>query len=95
MDLQALASRQQAYFDAGHTRPVAFRRAQLQKLTDALHAHEQALTRALEQDLGKAPAESYLSEIGMIYACLLYTSSRIHPDSFPKAIRCGSASPAC
>lgn len=68
MDLQALASRQQAYFDAGHTRPVAFRRAQLQKLTDALHAHEQALTRALEQDLGKAPVESYLSEIGMIYA---------------------------
>jgi aldehyde dehydrogenase (NAD+) len=53
-------------FDAGHTRPAAWRKEQLGKLKSALETNEDELARALNSDLGKAPFEAWTTEIGLI-----------------------------
>ena len=66
MDFAPLVGRQRAFFNSGATRPLAFRRAQLQKLNDALQVHEEALLRALHADLRKSPHEAYTTELGLV-----------------------------
>ena len=63
MELAALVQRQRAFFQSGATRPLAFRRAALQKLAAALETHEAALLAALKADLGKSPYQSLGSEL--------------------------------
>lgn len=50
----------------GHTRPVAFRFEQLDRLAAAITSREQALLDSLKKDLGKPAAEAYASEIGFV-----------------------------
>jgi aldehyde dehydrogenase (NAD+) len=63
-----IVQRLRACFQSGATRPVAFRREQLQKLSAALERHESALLAALQADLGKSPFQSYASELGLVQA---------------------------
>lgn len=57
---------QKAYFISGKTRPAQARRNALVKLRDAILQYESALNEAMEEDLGKSPAETYLTEIGVV-----------------------------
>jgi aldehyde dehydrogenase (NAD+) len=66
MDLAAASQRQRAFFQAGATRSVEFRRAQLERLAGALARHEGALLSALQADLGKSPGQGYASEFGLV-----------------------------
>ena len=63
-EISTLVQAQRAFFDSGATRPVAFRRAQLIKLRDALKTHEAALAEALRIDLGKSTIDSFSTETG-------------------------------
>lgn len=61
-------------FASGHTRPLAWRRAQLNALATFLREHEAAIGAALQVDLGKPGFESWLTEISATrmeidYAC--------------------------
>ena len=56
------------FFATGATRPLAFRREQLQKLSAALHQHESPILAALQADLGKSPYQSLSSELGLVHA---------------------------
>lgn len=56
----------QAYFNSGATLDYTFRRGQLQRLKDALYAHEQELYDALFQDLKKNKEESWVTELGFV-----------------------------
>ncbi len=56
------------FFATGGTRPLAFRREQLQKLSAALQQHEPAILAALQADLGKSPYQSLSSELGFVHA---------------------------
>jgi aldehyde dehydrogenase (NAD+) len=60
--------RAREYFAAGGTRPLAFRREQLQKLSAALAQHEPTLLAALQADLGKSPPQSLAAELGLVHA---------------------------
>src|SRR5699024_7160831 len=53
-------------FDAGITRPLEARLAQLEALRRGLRREEPALARALAEDLGKSRTESALTEIGVV-----------------------------
>jgi aldehyde dehydrogenase (NAD+) len=53
-------------FGQGVTRPEAWRRAQLQQLRRMLVERESDFEHALWQDLGKAPLEAQLTEIGFL-----------------------------
>ncbi|UGT43442.1 aldehyde dehydrogenase family protein [Nocardia yamanashiensis] len=51
-------------FATGHTRPLAWRKAQLAALKRMLVEREDAFATALHADLGKSALESYTTEIG-------------------------------
>lgn len=56
------------YFATGVTRPLAFRREQLQKLAAALQQQEPAILAGLQADLGRSPYQSFSSELGLVHA---------------------------
>jgi len=64
---------QRKYFQTGTTLPYAFRVRQLKTLYRALKEREDAILEALQQDLGKAPFESYATELAMVYGELKHT----------------------
>lgn len=54
------------HYKSGFTRSYAFRKAQLQKLKQALLLHEEAIYHALHTDLKKSKEESWVTEIGFV-----------------------------
>ncbi|MBR6569946.1 MAG: aldehyde dehydrogenase [Clostridia bacterium] len=66
MDFEQMVGAQRAFFLTQATKPYAFRREQLRKLSDWMNANEQAILDALESDLGKCAYEAYLTEIAMV-----------------------------
>ncbi len=64
-EIEAALERQRKYFSTGATLSVAFRKKALRKLQQAIEVNEKLLIRALQQDLGKSPQESYMCEIGL------------------------------
>ncbi|MEO5595086.1 MAG: aldehyde dehydrogenase family protein [Chitinophagaceae bacterium] len=56
------------YFNSGATRSYAFRKAQLQKLKQAILSNETGINQALYQDLKKSPEEAYSTETGLLLA---------------------------
>ena len=71
-DVEALVQGQKAYFAAGQTLDLAFRRDALIRLRDAIHLHEEDINAALQADLGKSATETYMCETGMTLAELSY-----------------------
>ncbi|HWR22855.1 MAG TPA: aldehyde dehydrogenase [Feifaniaceae bacterium] len=68
-----LVARQRAYFTSGATKPVGVRIAALEKLQAAIRKNEGMLCDALKADLGKAPMEAYMTEIGIVLEELRFT----------------------
>ncbi|MDQ6622896.1 MAG: aldehyde dehydrogenase [Verrucomicrobiota bacterium] len=68
MGLAATVERHRAFFNAGTTRPLEFRRAQLEALRAALAKHEGALLAALYSDLRKSAYQGYATEIALVRA---------------------------
>ncbi len=66
MNCAPLIAGQRAFFQTGATRPLEFRRAQLQRLLEAVQDHEAGLLDALHADLRKSPEQAYTSEIGLL-----------------------------
>ena len=77
MDIQALVSAQRAYFNTGATLPLSARRAALQRLREAITAHERDITAALRSDLNKSPTESYMCEVGLTLSELSFVEKRL------------------
>jgi aldehyde dehydrogenase (NAD+) len=66
-DAADLVERQRAFFNSGTTRPVAFRKAQLKKLRDAILANENEILAALASDLGKSDFEAFTTELVLVF----------------------------
>ncbi|XVF62136.1 hypothetical protein PTKIN_Ptkin08bG0192800 [Pterospermum kingtungense] len=62
-------------FKSGRTRSVAWRKNQLRALIDLINENEDSIFKALHQDLGKHPVESYRDEVGVILKSASYTLS--------------------
>lgn len=56
--------KQKAFFAANTTLDVGWRIEQLKRLKAAVRSHEAQMARALNEDLGRHPAEAYLTDIG-------------------------------
>ena len=82
MCIESIVSTQRAYFAQGETLDVAFRKAALRKLRDAILAHESDINTALYKDLNKSASESYMCEVGMTLAELNYVLA--HVDRWAK-----------
>lgn len=66
MNFEPLILRQRRFFNAGATRPLAFRQAQLRRLQSAIEARDAAILEALHADLRKPAHEAYTSETGFV-----------------------------
>jgi aldehyde dehydrogenase (NAD+) len=72
-------------FDAGHTRPIAWRKAQLRQMKALLREGEDELARALQEDLGKAPIEAWTTELNLVSREIDHMLSKL--DSWMKPRR--------
>lgn len=84
-ELQALLKAQRDYFDSGRTLPLQNRLQALDALEAGLKAREGQIYGALQLDLKKSQAESYLCELGMLYSELHYMKK--HLRSFAREKR--------
>lgn len=83
-DSERLQKQQAAWFSQGATREITHRIGVLGMLQSWIQSHENEIARALAEDLGKAPAESYFSETGMVLQELRHTLRHLRRWSKPK-----------
>ena len=76
-----------AYFEAGRTLDPAARIESLRALEAAIRASEGEIFQALQADLGKAPLEAYMTEIGMVLEELRYQIRHVRAFSRPRRVR--------
>ena len=76
--------RQRAFFGSGATLDVDGRIRQLKKLKRAVLAHRGELERALQQDLGRSPAEAYFCDIGSLVMEINRTVRSLHRWAKPE-----------
>lgn len=79
-----------AAFDSGRTRQVDARIAQLDALRRALHVERRSLTRALEQDLGKARIDSAITELGVVTQEIAHTRRHLRSWLAPEKVTLGT-----
>lgn len=82
-EIPVLVQKQKDWFAAGNTIPKSVRRKALQDLKGAIKLHEKELSAALFEDLGKDPAESYMSEIGLVYEAIDWQLRHLSQMSSP------------
>ncbi|CAN6563240.1 unnamed protein product [Malus baccata var. baccata] len=73
-------------FKGGRTRSIAWRKKQLSSLLELVNDHEENIFRALDQDLGKHPVESYRDEIGAVKKSINHTLSNLEKWVAPKKV---------
>ena len=86
MDIQQIVSSQRAYFAAGDTYSLAFRRSMLLRLKEAILASESEINAALQADLRKSASESYMCEVGMTLAELSYVLAHMNSWARPQRV---------
>ncbi len=86
-DCSSIVQRQRAFFRSGATRPVVFRRAQLERLLKAIEAKEASLLTALERDLGKSAYHGFTTEIGLVLSELRYALRKLEVWTTPGKAR--------
>jgi aldehyde dehydrogenase (NAD+) len=74
------------FFESGATKSLAFRKAQLQKLKDAVEKHEQEIYTALHTDLRKSKEECYVTENGFFLAEINNAINKIGSWMKPKSV---------
>ena len=65
-EIEDHVARLRASFRAGRTRPLAWRRGQLEAMRRFLECEEEAILEALARDLGKPRFEAFTGELGMV-----------------------------
>lgn len=66
-----------AAYVAGSTRPLAWRRATLERMRDLLGTHEDRFLEALAADFGKPAHEAWFTELGFLLAELSYVLTHL------------------
>lgn len=84
--MQNLVEKQRQFFLTHTTREVRYRREALRKLRSAILKWEPKICAALESDLGKCAAETYMTEIGMVLAGLSDALSHLRKWSKPRSV---------
>ena len=80
--IAAIVQSQRKFFESGATLPIAYRIDALKKLRKALMDNEDAIARALQEDLGKSSTEGFMCETGLVISEISYLLRHIR--SFAK-----------
>ncbi|KAE8707115.1 hypothetical protein F3Y22_tig00110387pilonHSYRG00894 [Hibiscus syriacus] len=73
-------------FESGRTKCVSWRKKQLKALLDLVSENEDSIFKALDQDLGKSPVESYRDEVGVVKKSATYSLSCLDKWVAPKKV---------
>jgi len=65
-EIKEIMDSQKNFYRSGQTREINFRIKMLTKLRESILNYESHILDALYKDLGKSPAESYMTEVGMV-----------------------------
>ena len=87
LEIQALLQKQRDFFNSGATLPVAFRKAQLQRLYGAVKQYEAEIGEALRQDLGKSRFEGFMCESGLALTEISYLLRHLKGFAAKKRVR--------
>ncbi len=84
MNTTAALEAMRNYFESGATKPYSFRKAQLEKLRDAVIKYEIEIFEALYKDLHKSPEECWITENGFflteLKAAIKHLKDWMQPD---------------
>jgi aldehyde dehydrogenase (NAD+) len=84
--IPAIVERLRATFVAGTTRPLAWRRAQLEAMRTLLVEREADFLDALHADLGKAPTEAWATEVGFVLSEIDYARRHLRSWIRPQRV---------
>jgi aldehyde dehydrogenase (NAD+) len=87
LDAAALVGRLRAAYDAGRTRPLAWRREQLRALRRMLVEREAELLDALARDLGKPRLEAWATDIGVVLNEIDHASKHLRRWTRPTRVK--------
>lgn len=73
-------------FESGRTKPLAWRRGQLDGLRRMLIECSPEIERALHEDLGKSGTEAQITEIGVVLGEIAYTQRKLRAWLRPKRV---------
>ena len=74
------------FYNSGKTRPYAYRKAQLIKLSDAVKKYEKQIHDALYSDLKKSPEECWVTETGFLLAEIRHTLKHLKSWMQPELV---------
>lgn len=77
----------QAYFASGVSQSLAWRRQQLEAMRTMLKTHQDDWQHALKQDLGKAPFESWLTEIAYLDSEIQHALKHLKSWNKPRRVK--------
>ncbi len=87
LDAAALVARLRETFDSGKTRPLAWRREQLQAMRKMLTEREPELLEALAADLGKPRLEAWATDIGFVISEIDHALKHLRRWTRPTRVR--------
>ena len=86
-EIAATVGRLRATFDRGETRPLSWRRQQLEAMLRMLEEHESAILAALAEDLGKPEFEALGAEVFFVRNELQHTLAKLRKWAAPERVR--------
>lgn len=86
MEIEKIVEAQKEYFSTGVTLPLSFRHDALRRLKESILRNEDEINAALQADLGKSAAETYMCETGMTIAELNYVDRHLNRWWKPKRV---------
>ena len=85
-EYRVLVDRLRATFDSGVTRPLDWRRGQLDAMKRMIEENEGVITETLAADLRKPPQEVVLGETALLYAEIKHARSRLERWARPRKV---------
>jgi aldehyde dehydrogenase (NAD+) len=86
-DIKQLLHSQKAFFDSGHTKDIAYRKAKLAALDRIFRENEERILTALKQDLSKSFHEGYMTEFGIILGEIRFAKKHLSKWARPRKVR--------
>ncbi len=86
-EIPELVAKLRAVFDTGVTRPLAWRRQQLEAMRTMLEEREDLFLAALEADLGKPAIEAWAADIGFVINDVEHALKHLDSWTKPKKVR--------
>ena len=87
MDITKILESQRAFFNTKTTLPFSFRVNALKKLKSEIIKRQNEIAYALNKDLGKSFAESYMCEIGMVLSEINFALKHLKKWIKPKKVK--------